>query len=435
MGPDGAAEAADELVPLLLLQAASSKAAATATTPSLPWNRVIDLSTSTSRLSPAGFGKGLPNAAILGGIKGNCYNDAITFLSSEPEAVTMEKPRKHSSAVTIHDVAAAAGVSIATVSRAINGSRPMSESLRHTVLEVAESLGYEVNLLGRGLRLQRTFSVGLVVPDLENPFFSALAQQLSRSFAESGIDVLIHSADNNIEFEHRAIISFLGRRVDALILIPCHELDSRESVSLAHKSVLTIQFDRYVRGVKTLFVGCDNRNGMRQVMDHLQNEVDLVRQPPFFIGARADSSTARDRLQVFKKSLPEGQLFLGSFSFDWGRKAAYQIVDQNILSGTIVAAADVIALGVIAGVIDRGLRVPDDFRIIGFDDLGVSFLAHPALTSVKQPVEEMTRAILDLVQQSDWVNDRFSYSRKYFKPELIVRESSPLRSLTQPDIG
>lgn len=345
----------------------------------------------------------------------------------------VEKTKKQSSAVTIHNVAAVAGVSIATVSRAINGNRPMSESLRRTVLEVAESLGYKVNLLGRGLRLQRTFSVGLVVPDLENPFFSALAQQLSRSFAESGIDVLIHSADNNIEMEHRAVISFLGRRVDALILIPCHELDSRDSVSLAHKSVLTIQFDRHVRGVRTPFVGCDNRNGMRQIMDHLQTEVDLVRKPPFFIGARADSSTARDRLQIFKKSFPEGQLLLGSFSFDWGRKASYQIVDQNILSGTIVAAADVIALGAIAGIIDRGLRVPDDFRIIGFDDLGVSFLAHPALTSVKQPVEEMTQAILELVQQSHSVADRLPYSRKFFKPKLIVRESSPLKSVLSPE--
>ena len=126
----------------------------------------------------------------------------------------------------MHDVAAYVGVSIATVSRALSGNRPMSQELRDQVLAAADKLGYRVNLLGRALRLRRTFSLGLVVPDLENPFFSALAQQLSRSFSKSNIDVFIYSADNDIKLELRAIQSFLGRQVDGLVLIPCHEIDS-----------------------------------------------------------------------------------------------------------------------------------------------------------------------------------------------------------------
>ena len=334
------------------------------------------------------------------------------------------------SAVTMYDVAAHVGVSIATVSRALNGNRPMSQDLRDQVLAAADKMGYRVNLLGRALRLRRTFSLGLVVPDLENPFFSALAQQVSRSFSKSNIDVFIYSADNDVKLEHRAIQSFLGRQVDALVLIPCHEIDSEENVLLADSSVVTIQFDRSVRSPQVRYVGCDNRHGMKPVVEHLRRDVDLRRQPPIFVGSGPTSSSAHERLDAFARSLPNAKRLLGSFSFEWGQRAAHDLIDQGVTAGSIVTAADVIALGVIAGVQARGYRVPEDFRVIGFDDIGVSFLAHPSLTSVRQPVGQMTTRILDIVagnvvEEAATPNN----ARKLFLPDLMIRESSPSRLL------
>ena len=334
------------------------------------------------------------------------------------------------SAVTMHDVAAHVGVSIATVSRALSGNRPMSQELRDQVLAAADTLGYRVNLLGRALRLRRTFSLGLVVPDLENPFFSALAQQVSRSFSKSNIDVFIYSADNDIKLEHRAIQSFLGRQVDGLVLIPCHEIDSQENVLLADSSVITIQFDRLVRSQQTRYVGCDNRHGMKLVVEHLHRDVDLNRQPPIFVGAGPTSSSAHERLDAFARSLPNAKRLLGSFSFEWGQQAASDLIDQGVTAGSIVTAADVIALGVIAGIQARGYRIPEDFRVIGFDDIGVSFLAHPALTSVRQPVNQMTNTIVEIVLgdiAGQGVAPR--NARRVFKPDLMIRESSPSRPL------
>lgn len=342
----------------------------------------------------------------------------------------MAGPANKRSAVTIHDVAAHVGVSIATVSRALNGNRPMSKDLRDQVLAAADTLGYRVNLLGRALRLRRTFSLGLVVPDLENPFFSALAQQVSRSFSKSNIDVFIYSADNDIELEKRAIQSFLGRQVDGLVLIPCHEFDSKENVLLADSSVITVQFDRLVRSLQTRYVGCDNRHGMKLVVEHLHKDVDLRRQPPIFVGAGPTSSSAHERLDAFARSLPEAKRLLGSFSFEWGQRAAYELIDQGVTAGSIVAAADVIALGVIAGVQARGYRVPEDFRVIGFDDIGVAFLAHPLLTSVRQPIEQMTTTIVETVLGNLAGDTTVAHSaRKLFKPDLMIRESSPSRAL------
>lgn len=337
---------------------------------------------------------------------------------------------KKGSAVTMHDVAAHAGVSIATVSRALNGNRPMSQDLRDQVLTAADALGYRVNLLGRALRLRRTFSLGLVVPDLENPFFSALAQQVSRSFSQSNIDVFVYSADNDIQLERRGILSFIGRQVDGLVLIPCDEIDSADNVLLADNSTVTVQFDRLVSSLSARYVGCDNRHGMKLIVEHLRRDVDLVRQPAVFVGARPTSSSAHERLDAFKRALPTAKCLLGSFTFEWGQTTAYQLIDQGVTSATIVTAADIIALGVIAGVQARGYRVPEDFRVTGFDDIGVSFLAHPALTTVRQPVGQMTGAIVDLVLGGIQSDDHArGGAKKRFKPDLVIRESSPERQV------
>ena len=128
-----------------------------------------------------------------------------------------------SRSVTMADVARLAGVSVATVSRTRSGTRSVDPAMQRKVTEAAQQLGYRVNLLGRALRQTRTSTVGLVVPDLDNPYFSALAQQLSRAFSDPGVDLLVFSADGSLEIEARGVRSFLGRQVDALVMIPVHE--------------------------------------------------------------------------------------------------------------------------------------------------------------------------------------------------------------------
>lgn len=326
--------------------------------------------------------------------------------------------------VTVHDVAARAGVSIATVSRVLNGSRPVRAELRDRVLAAAQGLGYTTNLLGRSLRLGRSQSVGLVVPDLENPFFASLAQQLSRSFGRSGIDVYIYSADNDLETERRGIESFLGRRVDGLVLVPCDEIRSASSVRVASRSVVTIQVDRIARSVRTHYVGCDNRHGMRLIAAHIRRAADLVRQPIVFLGAKPTSSSAHERLDTFARAFPSAPQILGDFSFEFGRRAMAGLIEDGMSAATVVTDADIIALGAIAAAHERHRSVPEDYRVTGFDDIGVSFLGRPALTTVRQPIDEMTDAIVDIVRTSLSGSNPGPVIRR-FRPSLIVRESSP----------
>lgn len=334
-------------------------------------------------------------------------------------------PGRRPKRTTIHDVAARANVSIATVSRVLNGNRPVAHELRDRVMAAADELGYSANLLGRALRQGRSHSIGLVVPDLENPFFASLAQEASRSFGRSEIDVYVYSADNDLATERRGITSFLGRRVDGLVLVPCDEIQSASSVRLASRSVATIQVDRLTPAVETNYVGCDNRHGMRLVIDHVRNAADLQHQPVIFIGARPSASSAHERLDTFSAAFPEARRILGSFTFEFGNQAMRALLDEGVRSATVVTDADVIALGVIAAVHMHGGRVPADFRVTGFDDVGFAALASPTLTTIHQPLREMTDTIAEIIGASFDGGGLSDNVVRRFEPSLVVRESSP----------
>lgn len=336
-----------------------------------------------------------------------------------PDARTrLEPPRP----VTQSEVASHAGVSVATVSRVLSQSRPVAPPLQDAVLASARELGYQVNLVGRALRKGRAATVGLLVPDFDNPFFASLAQHLSNAFEGSATDVLVFSAGGDLEVERRGVESFIGRLVDALVIIPCHETESAGAVRRAAEATLAIQLDRQVVDAAVHHVGCDNEIGMDLIKDHIHAHVDLADQPVIYVGAGVLSSSGHERLQRFTDAFPSSPIYMGEFDVSWGQQAVDRILDDGHVRGTIVTAADVIALGAIARLHTRGYRVPDDFRIIGFDGVGVTHLAHPTLTTVRQPVEEMGTTVLDLVSESD----RFAKPQNVrIAPSLVVGESCP----------
>jgi LacI family transcriptional regulator len=354
------------------------------------------------------------------------FDNARLTSEEEVSPVALEHPPHP---VTMSDVARRAGVSTATVSRALSGGdRPMSPDLRIKVMQAAEELGYRVNLVGRTLRRRSSSTVGMIVPDLDNPFFSALAQALSRTFESSGIDLLLFSADSDLLIERRGVQSFLGRQVDALVIIASHERDSADTIDIASRSVLTIELDRRVPSPTARFVGCNNRYGMQLVHEHVAHHVNTEVQPVVFVGGDMDSSSGRERLTGFRRWFgDERPTLLGSFDVGWGQRAADQLLTDGMTTGTVVAAADVIALGLLSRLQTRGFRVPEDFRVIGFDGIGVSYLAHPTLTTVRQPVEQMSQEILDLVLAGTSRNPQGQARARTIRPALVHGESSPPR--------
>lgn len=181
-----------------------------------------------------------------------------------------------------------------------------------------------------------------------------------------------------------------------------------------------MQFDRQVRGIDVPYVGCDNVYGMSLIADHVRS-VTPPGQPIIYVGATPTSSSGRERMSGFTAHFPEAQCFSGRFDMEWGQSAAQQVLDLGIRRATLVAAADVIALGMLGHLLSAGHRIPEDFRVIGFDGVGVASYAQPQLTTVRQPVDAMSSAILDLLQ----VQTTMPAPRRLLEPTLIVGASSP----------
>ena len=324
--------------------------------------------------------------------------------------------------VRITDVAARAGVSTATASRALTGARPTSPELRDKVIRAAEELGYRVNLVGRALRQQRTSAVGLVVPDLNNPFFASLAEHLSRAMEPSGIELPVLSAG---ERRRRASPPAEPSRsgIESLVIVPCDEVESLKSLQAAMSQVVTVQLDRRVLSTDTYFVGCDNVQGMGALIaEHVERHVGPD-QPAVFVGAGPHSSSAHERLDGFRRHFPEAPWLLGGFDVRWGQEAADRLLEQGLTRGTLIAAADVIALGLLGRLQARGFRIPQDFRVVGFDGIGVTPLAYPELTcTVRQPVEAMCQTILEVVTDAP---SALGQAEIRLAPTLVEAASSP----------
>ena len=176
---------------------------------------------------------------------------------------------------------------------------------------------------------------------------------------------------------------------------------------------------------------------MALVAAHIARDVDIESQEPVvYVGATPGPSSGHERLSAFQEAFGRCPTLLGSFDAGWGQTAAEQLLDQGTMSGTVVAAADVIALGVLSRLHSLGFRVPEDFRVIGFDGIGVSHLAQPTLTTVRQPVEEISQVILDLVTQGLTEGQRRGEREMIeIEPELVIGESSPAsRSAAAPSV-
>lgn len=320
--------------------------------------------------------------------------------------------------VTMRDVAASAGVSVATVSRVLNGAGTVGEEAERAVERAVAELGYRPNQLASSLRRQRTRSVAMVVPHIANPYFPLLIQAVERALAADSHELLLADSQDDPATERERVRSLLDRRVDGLLLVPCHEVES--AATLATIDVPYVLLDRTVAGVDDDRVVLDDAAGIAQVVDHLRGR---GRSTFAFVGAQPTTSTARTRLEAFQAAAGRhAPTFLGDFSLTWGREAARLLLEAP-LPDAVVCGNDLVAIGVVRGLRDAGVELPEQVAVTGYDDVGFAEVSHPALTSVHQPVDRMGEAAVDLL--FDRTRGADPASREVvLTPELVVRASS-----------
>lgn len=333
-----------------------------------------------------------------------------------------------SSRVTIVDVATEAGVSSGTVSRVINHDVHVKPETRERVLQVMQRLGYVANRQARSLAGGKTNIIGVLVPDLGTGYIGEIIRGIDMELGFSGLDLILYTTHRTASKEANYVANLARGMVDGLLLVlPRSPADYVET--LTHRRFPFVLIDHQGTGKECPAVGATNWQGAYNATEYL---IKLGHSRIGFITGSMDLGCAQDRLAGYRSALrthhiPEAPelLYEGGFFQPDGYAGAEAFLDLSDPPTAIFASNDVMAMGAMDAVRHRGLRVPDDVSIVGFDNVPQSAAVFPSLTTVQQPLEQMgrvaTQMLLVILEQPAKETGRIE-----LPTELIVRSSTSL---------
>lgn len=302
---------------------------------------------------------------------------------------------------TIKDVARLAGVSVGTTSRVLNGSPATSEASRRAVRAAAKQLGYRSNAHARSLRSAHTGVIGLLVPDIRNPYFAELASVVEDACLAHGWATMLCNADESPDQFDRYVDTLRYQRVDGAIVAPSRN-GERAIEDLVADGMPLVCIDRSIADSFLPSVTSDPVAGMTQAVDHL---VGLGHRRIGFITGPQQTSTGLERYQAYCRLLAgrgidvdDDLIVEGDFREESGRVGAGHLIDAGATA--IFASDSLMSMGALRTCHDRGLRIGTDIDLVGFDDLPIFTLTNPALTVVDQDIAAMGTVAVDLLTRA-----------------------------------
>ena len=323
---------------------------------------------------------------------------------------------------SIRDVAEQAGLSVASVSRVLSGLPGVSEATRQRVMMAVEALGYRPNLAARRLRSQRTDTLGLIVSDIRNPYFTEVSRAVEDVAYAHGMRVMFCKTDENPEKENFYLEMMRDENVAGVILSPTLDF-------LAHPHQHSFPFplvlvDRCESDTATDAAVLDNEDAAQRLIRHLLEEG--YRRIVFFYGAA--SATGRQRLKGYQTALAEAGLPTDSLALKPTTDAAFEAMNALLkerpeLPEAVVASSGLILLGLAQALRDAGLNCPDDIALAGFDDMPWTRVVTPAITVIAQPTYEIGRSAIELLL-ARIAQPEQAQRRIMLRGELLIRGSS-----------
>jgi DNA-binding LacI/PurR family transcriptional regulator len=338
--------------------------------------------------------------------------------------------RDRRNGTTLEEVAAHAGVSRATVSRVVNGSPRVSPDIRRVVEAAVTELGYVPNRAARSLVTRRSDSIGVIIAEptgrlFSDPFFPRLLRGISAALSARDLQLVLLMPASVSETQRTADYLAAGH-VDGALLVSLHD-DDPLPIQMAAAHIPMVVSPRPRRPMSVSYVDVDNRGGARSAVAHL---IGRGRKVIATVAGPADMAPGVDRLAGYRDALVEGGLgtdpkleVVSDFTQEGGASAMERLLAARPDIDAVFAASDLMAAGALGVLTAAGRRVPQDVAIVGFDDSPVATTTQPALTSVRQPIEEMghemARLLIDAVEGADPVPRRVILAT-----ELIERASS-----------
>ncbi|MFI6580825.1 LacI family DNA-binding transcriptional regulator [Embleya sp. NPDC050493] len=319
------------------------------------------------------------------------------------------------------EVAKKVGVSEATVSRVLNGKPGVSEGTRAAVLTALDVMGYERPTQLRG---ERARLVGLVLPELQNPIFPAFAEIVVGALAQRGFTPVLCTRTAGGVTEADYVEMLLDQAVSGVIFFGglYAQADSPHGhyARLAERNLPTVLLNAAVDNLDFPRVSCDDAAAAEQAVAHLtalgHDRIGMILGPPDHVPSNRKLAAARRAVH-----LPEDRVEHALFSLEGGQAAATRLINRGITA--LVCASDPLALGAVRAVRRLGLHVPGDVSIVGYDDSALMSATDPPLSTVRQPIELMGRAAVELLM-AEIAGTPVTHDELLFEPELVLRKSS-----------
>lgn len=323
---------------------------------------------------------------------------------------------------SLKDVAKAAGVSVTTVSRLLNGSLALPHETRQRIEDAIRDLDYQPNPHARRLSRGRSDTIGLVIPDIANPFFATLVAAVEEEAGARGLAVSLNATLNRPGREIAYLQLIARNHVDGLIFVTNHP-DDGQLAALINRTGKVVVVDEDVPDAKAPKLFCDNEMGGYLAGQHL---VGHGHRAILFIGGPDGMISARRRHGGLARAMRErlgGDAvplrYEGTYTVESGREAARRFIAEGRPASAIFASSDEIAIGLIEVLRAEGVSIPGDVSVVGFDDVGPLHLFSPPLTAIRQPVRAIGQRALSLLLETD----RRQPVEELLPVEIVVRNS------------
>jgi LacI family transcriptional regulator len=327
---------------------------------------------------------------------------------------------------TIYEVSELAGVSVATVSRVVNDSGRVSEKTRVKVLAAMTDLGYRPNSIAQALASNRSNCVGVLVSELHGPFYGAMLSSIEQTLRSAGKFVIFAAGHSNAAKEKEGIRFLISRNCDALIL-HVEALSDQYLVEHSNQAVPFVIVNRRVPGLADHCISLNNARGGYLATRLL---LQLGHRDIAYVSGPLSWGDARERLAGHKHALEEADvpfderlLYEGDYRESGGVQGLNRLLDKVVPFTAVVCANDEMAAGAMSVARDRGLGVPDDLSIVGFDNAPLARYLYPKLSTVDYPIADMSRMAAIWVLQHVYENPG-SEIQHVFEPSLLARESA-----------
>lgn len=328
--------------------------------------------------------------------------------------------------VTIKDVAREAGVSAQTVSRAINDKGEISPQTQERILRIADRLGYRPNSIARSLATRRTQNIGLVVPDVANPFFAGIARGIEDAAHQSDYNVFLCNTDENVDRETSAIRSLEAQRVDGIILCSSR-LSEPQLQKLANRYQPLLLVNRQIEHPQTGAVLVDDVKGTSEAVRYMlqlgHRNIGLLAGPPASHSGRARAQGYLEALRTAVDEVPAHWQEHCAPQVEGGHSATLELLRRAPELTALLAYNDLVAVGAMRACIGIRRHVPEDCAIVGCDDVPLAALVSPALTTIHIPTYNLGQRTMSLL--FDMMSEEDNHPQPIIiSPHLVIRDSS-----------